>query len=475
MLTRPDLKPPVPGDWEQVVARLQRALGDDIVHLAQGADLDRHRADFLVTAPENLTLLGAAYPRDTAQVSAILAACHAAGLPVQPQGGMTGLAGGGVPAAPCLVLSLERMRAIEAIDPAASTMTVQSGVVLETVQKAAEDAGMFFPLDLGGRGTAQVGGLASTNAGGNRVLRYGMMREAVLGMEVVLADGTVVTSLNKMLKNNAGYDLKQMFIGSEGTLGVITRLVLRLHPLPRSAATALIAVEDYAAVLDLLARVKAGLGATLSAFEVMWPDFYRIATTALSRRPPIAHGHGLYVLVETLGADQETDQAAFEAVIGQAIEDGVVADAVIAQSGKERQTLWDIRDTPGEFPRVFSPQISFDVSIPIGEMDRFVVDCRANLEAAWPGAAVLFFGHIADSNTHITVRLDRDGMSVHAIDHIVYDTVARYAGSISAEHGIGTTKREFLAYSRSETEIALMRHLKAAMDPAGILNPGKVL
>ncbi|MEO6341243.1 MAG: FAD-binding oxidoreductase, partial [Caulobacteraceae bacterium] len=252
------------------IAALQAELGSDVIHLPAEADFSRHTGDYLSTMAEHIQLLGAAYPRTTAEVSAILKACNAAGVPVTPQGGMTGLAGGGVPAVASLVLSLERMRTIEEIDTAASTMTVQAGVVLETVQKAADEADLFFPLDLGGRGSARIGGNAATNAGGNRVLRYGMMRELVLGVEAVLADGTIVTSLNKMLKNNAGYDTKQLFIGSEGTLGVITRLVLRLFPKPRSVNTGLVAVKDFAAVLELLKHAKAGLGATLSAFETMW-------------------------------------------------------------------------------------------------------------------------------------------------------------------------------------------------------------
>ena len=208
-------------------------------------------------------------------------------------------------------------------------MLASAGAPLESVQKAADAVGLFFPLDLGGRGTAQVGGNASTNAGGNRVVRYGMMRALVLGAEWVMADGTIVTSLNKMIKNNAGYDLKQMFLGSEGTLGVITRLVLRLYPKARSTCTALVALKDYDGVLAFLGRAKSGLGSTLSAFEMMWPEFYHLGTTALGRTPPIAPEHGVYVLIETMGDDPDNDQTHFESVIGEAIEAGVVADAVV--------------------------------------------------------------------------------------------------------------------------------------------------
>jgi len=453
---------------------LQDRLGKDVFQIPGEFDPARHIHDFLVGAPAEANILGVAYPRSTAEVSEILTFCNTHNIAVTPQGGMTGLAGGGVPIGTCVILSMERMRAIEEIDVAAGTMTVQAGIPLEAVQTAADDAGLFFPLDLGGRGTAQVGGNASTNAGGNRVVRYGMMRSLVLGMEWVMADGTVVTSLNKMIKNNAGYDLKQLFIGSEGTLGVITKLVLRLFPKARSVCTALCALQTYDQVLDLLARAKGGLGATLSAFEMMWPRFYHLGTEALGRRPPIAAEHGVYVLIETMGDDEGSDLARFEQVIGEAIEAGSVADAVIAKSGKEARDLWAIRDCPGEFTKVFWPQISFDISIPTGEMGDFMVECQKLLEARWPGLDTVFFGHVADSNLHLSVKSDGDPHFEHELDAEVYKAVGAWGGSISAEHGIGVHKKPFLHYCRTPEELALMRTLKAALDPKGILNPGKV-
>jgi FAD/FMN-containing dehydrogenase len=457
-----------------IFAPIRERLGADVFQIPGEFDPGRHVHDFLVGMPEGGNILAIAYPRATAEVAEILKFCNEQGIKVTPQGGMTGLAGGGVPVEPCVVLSLERMRAIEEIDINASTMTVQAGVVLEKVQIAADEAGLFFPLDLGGRGTAQVGGNASTNAGGNRVIRYGMMRALVLGAEWVLADGTVVTSLNKMIKNNAGYDLKQLFIGSEGTLGVITRLVLRLFPKSKGVCTGLCAVKGYPEVLELLAHAKAGFGATLSAFEMMWPEFYELGTTALGRRPPIAPEHGVYVLIETMGDDPEADQARFETIIAGAIEAGTVDDAVIAQSGREARDLWAIRDAPGEFTKVFWPQISFDISIPTGQMGDFIIELRTRLNARWPGVHAVFFGHVADSNLHLSVKTDGDPKLEHEIDGVVYKAVGDWGGSISAEHGIGVHKRPFLHYSRTPEEIALMRTLKAALDPKGILNPGKV-
>ncbi len=450
-------------------------FGADIVQSPADVDPLKHLKDFVTSVPDTGQILAVVRPRSTEDVSAILALCHQHDAKVVPQGGLTGLAGGGLPVVPSVLLSLERLRAVEEVDTAAATITVQAGVNLETVQNRAEEAGFFFPLDLGGRGSCQVGGNASTNAGGNRVLRYGMMRESVLGIEAVLADGTIISSLNKMLKNNAGYDLKHLFIGTEGTLGVITRLVLKLYPKVPVACTGLCALADYDQVLKLLNRAKSHLGATLAAFEVMWPDFYQLGTVGLDRTPPIKLGHGVYVLLETLGVDEAADKARFEAVIGAAVEDGVVDDAVIAQSTKDSRALWAIRDSPGEYPRIYWPQISLDISVPTGEIGAFMVELRDGLRARWPAIRTVFFGHVADSNLHLSAKLDVDPMPVHEIEEHVYSAVGRRKGSISAEHGIGMVKREFLHYSRSPEEIALMRTLKAALDPKGILNPGKVI
>ena len=455
---------------------LRDQVGADVFQLPGEFDPAPLLHDFTTSAPEGAEILGVARPRTTQQVSEVLKFCNAHDIKVVPQGGATGLAGGALPLGPAVVLSLERMRAIEEVDAMAGTVTAQAGAPLETIQNAADDAGMFFPLDLGGRGTAQIGGNVSTNAGGNRVVRYGTMRALVLGMEWVLADGTVVTALNKMIKNNAGYDLKYLFIGAEGTLGVITRLVLRCYPKARSACTGLCAVNDYPGVLDLLAAARSGLGSTLSAFEMMWPEFYHLGTQALGRRPPLEPKYGCYVLVETMGDDEATDQARFEAVIGEAIERGVVQDAVIAKSGAEARELWAIRDCPGEWIKTDHwPQIAFDISIPTGQMGDYMQYAKAKIEERWPGTVAICFGHVADSNLHLSVRSNGDPNWEHQVEELVYTTVGEWKGSISAEHGIGVHKKPFLHYSRTPEEMALMRTLKAALDPKGILNPGKVI
>ena len=454
---------------------LRDHLGADVFQIPGEFDPSPLLHDFTTSAPEGAEILGVARPRTTQQVSEVLKFCNAHNIKVVPQGGNTGLAGGALPLGPAVVLSLERMRAIEEVDPMAGTVTAQAGAPLETIQNAADQAGMFFPLDLGGRGTAQIGGNVSTNAGGNRVVRYGAMRALVLGMEWVLADGTVVTALNKMIKNNAGYDLKYLFIGAEGTLGVITRLVLRCYPKARGVCTGLCAVNDYQGVLDLLTAARSGLGSTLSAFEMMWPEFYHLGTQALGRRPPLEPKYGCYVLVETMGDDEATDQARFEAVIGEAIERGIVQDAVVAKSGAEARELWAIRDCPGEWIKTEHwPQIAFDVSIPTGQMGDYMQYAKAKIEERWPGTVAICFGHVADSNLHLSVRSNGDPKWEHQVEELVYATVGEWKGSISAEHGIGVHKKPFLHYSRTPEELALMRQLKAALDPKGTLNPGKV-
>jgi FAD/FMN-containing dehydrogenase len=438
-------------------------------------NLVRHTRDYCVEGDPRVGILALTYPRNAGQIAAILRYCNQRRIAVQPQGGMTGLSGGGVPTRPCVVVSLERMRAIREIDTAAGTITVEAGVVMQAVQRAAEDADLFFPLDLGGRGSCQIGGNLSTNAGGNRVLRFGMARDLVLGVEAVLADGTVIDALRKVIKNNTGYDVRQLFIGTEGTLGIITAAVLRLFPRPRSICTGICAVTDYEAVLALLSRARTGFASQLTAFEVMWPEFYEIGTVGLKLKPPLELGHGLYVLIETMGTDSEADLTRYESVIGEAVEAGIVADAIIAKSQRESNDLWTVRDSPGEWQRAGHwPQLSFDVSVPTGEIGDLVDTVRATLKRRWPVLMSLYFGHIADGNLHVSVRMSGHSVPALEIEEAIYGLVSQRRGSISAEHGIGTLKKDFLHLSRSPEEIALMRTIKRAMDPNGILNPGKI-
>ncbi|MFZ5668654.1 MAG: FAD-binding oxidoreductase [Pseudomonadota bacterium] len=416
-------------------------------------------------------------PASTADVSAILALASGAGVPVTPWGGCTGLVDGCL-ADGTLALSLERMAAIEAIDAVAGTMTVQAGCVLQTACEAAEAEGLFLPLDLGARGSATIGGNISTNAGGNRVLRYGMTRDLVLGLEAVLADGTVISSMSPLMKNNTGYDLKQLFIGAEGTLGVVTRAVLRLRPAPASHDVAFVGAADFDGVAGLLRRLERRLGGAMSAFEVMWSDFHDLVTSPPAKgRPPLAGRHPYYVLIESLGGDVEADAARFEAALAEALEDGLIADAAIARSGAERAALWALRDDVAQTGRE-GPIIAFDVSLPIAAMEAYVAGVRARLAARWPDLGPpMVFGHLGDGNLHVIARIPSGaGLDErHAMEDIVYAPLGPIGGSFSAEHGVGLAKRDWLPLCRSPQEIALMATLKKALDPAGILNPGKIL
>jgi len=455
------------------IEALRRAVGADEVLDGSAVD-DRYLHDWVVPMAGGRPL-ALVRPRTTEDVAAVLRVCNDARIPVVPQGGLTGLAGGATPTDGCVVLSLELMSGVEELDDAAQTMTVLAGTPLQTIQEAAREAGLFFALDLGARGSCHIGGNVATNAGGNRVIRYGMTRDLVLGLEVVLADGTVLTSLNKLIKNNAGFDLRQMFIGSEGTLGVVTRVVVRLHPQPRSQSTAFCAVADFDRVLGLLRHARGWLGSTLSAFEVMWPDFYDLMTgprTGIGA--PLPNGAGAYVLMEALGTDAVRDPEHFQEMLGAAVDAGLVGDGVVAHSAAEARGFWAVRDASGEFSRLGWPSLGYDIGIPTRDIGRFVTACREALEARWPSSRVAFFGHIGDSNLHLHVKTP-DGVPLGDVNQLVYGLVREWAGTTSAEHGIGSLRRPYLAYTRSAAEIAVMKQIKQALDPHGILNPGKVL
>jgi FAD/FMN-containing dehydrogenase len=415
-------------------------------------------------------------PTSTREVSEVLKLCHAKSQTVVTHGGLTGLVKGAIAKPEDIIVSLERMKSIDAVDRDNRTITVEAGVPLQAVHQAAQEAGLLFPLDFGARGSATIGGCISTNAGGNSVVRYGMTREQVLGIEAVLADGTIISSMNTVIKNNTGYDLKQLFIGSEGTLGIVTRAVLRLRPLPSSCNTALVAVNEYAHLGKLLRMMDTSLGGTLSAFEVMWNDFYVLITgNGETHTLPLDIKYPFYVLVEAKGSHAETDRSRFEQTLEQAMSQQLVADAAITQSQKQRQHLWDIRDDIDNLLASLEPAITFDVSLGIADMDDYVQELRGELEKQWPHYQMVVFGHLGDGNIHLAVSVgDGDEKVIHQVDSVAYSLLEKYRGIISAEHGIGLSKRDFLIHSRSEEEVNLMRTLKIAMDPGSLLNPGKI-
>ncbi len=415
-------------------------------------------------------------PRDTGEVSRAMAICHAARMPVVVQGGLTGLAGGANVRGDAVVLSLERMQRIEEIDAVSGTVTVQAGAILQNVQEAAAGVGLMFPHDLGARGSCTIGGNLATNAGGNRVIKYGMMREQVLGLEAVLADGAVICDMHKMIKNNSGYSLQQLLVGSEGTLAVITRAVLRLRQRPAVVETAWCGLPDYAAVTRLLSYAQARLSAGVSAFEVMWPGYYDFVMRHIKTvRPPLPTRHAVYVLMESAGSDAQRHGAEFQSMLEAMLEEGVVENAAIAQSQGDAQAFWAVRDAPAEFPLLMPDMCAFDISFAIADIGQVVAECEQLLSTRWPGSTILIYGHLGDGNLHVLADVPGiDAPTAQAVDALVYELTRKWHGSVSAEHGIGDKKTAYLGHTRDPGALAAMHRIKAGLDPLNLMNPGKL-
>jgi D-lactate dehydrogenase (cytochrome) len=424
-------------------------------------------------------------PASAAEVAQVVRACLDARTAIVPQGGNTGLCGAATPDASGtqIVLNLSRMNRIRGVDTRNNTMTAEAGCILANLQKAAEGAGRLFPLSLAAEGSCEIGGNLSTNAGGTAVLRYGNARELVLGLEVVLPSGEVWEGLRGLRKDNTGYDLKQLFIGAEGTLGVITAAVLKLFPLPKSHATAVVALQSPAKALALLERAQGTCGERLTGFE-LFSDFclslvlkhFRDTAAPFPRRFP----H--YVLMEL--SDTQSGEGVrnlVESVLEAALEEEDILDAALAQSGTQARAFWTLRDFISEAQAHEGPNIKHDVSIPISHIAEFIATTDAELERAHPGVRMVTFGHLGDGNLHYNVSAPEgvapDAFVTHteAINLTVHDSVARFGGSISAEHGLGQLKREEIRRYKSPLELELMRKIKRTLDPHGIMNPGKVL
>jgi FAD/FMN-containing dehydrogenase len=426
-------------------------------------------------------------PGSVAEVGEVVRLAAAAGAAIVPQGGNTGLCGGATPSADGsqLVVSLSRLKRVRAIDTPNATMTVEAGLTLAEARAAAREAGFLFPLSLASEGTCQIGGNLSTNAGGTAVLRYGNMREQVLGLEVVLASGAIWHGLRGLRKDNTGYDLKHLFIGAEGTLGIITAAVLKLHPLPRSSATALLAIPDPQAAVHLLQRLRNAFGDRLTGFEVM----ARICLDLVIRHVPGSQdalpGHDWYALIQLDDSAAGPGlQDALTQALGAAQEAGLVADAAIAQSESQALALWALRENVSEAQRPEGYSIKHDISLPVSSIPEFLVQAKVRLGAALPGARLVSFGHFGDGNLHYNlsepagtdaVARDTFRTGQAAANRIVHDLVHSYGGSISAEHGLGQLKRDEIRRYKSALELDLMQLVKGALDPRGIMNPGKVL
>ncbi|MDE0384698.1 MAG: FAD-binding oxidoreductase [Defluviicoccus sp.] len=424
-------------------------------------------------------------PSTTDEVARVVALCAEGKIPIVPQGGNTGLCGAATPdsSGRALVLSLARLNRVREVDPLNYTITVEAGVILADVQNAAAEVDRLFPLSLGGEGTARIGGNLSTNAGGTGVLRYGNARDLALGLEVVLPDGRVWDGLSALRKDNTGYDLKHLFIGAEGTLGIITAAVLKLFPRPRAVETALVAIDDPAAAVELLARARAATGDRVTAFELILRLPFEMTIARIEgTRDPFAERHPCYVLAElSAGSEHDDVRGRMESLLAEAMEDGLVRDAVIAESGGQAADFWKIRETVPEAQTRDGISIKHDVSVPVSRIPAFMREAAAAAETAVDGVRVCAFGHVGDGNLHFNMSQPAggDGAAFLAreseLNAIVHDAAARHGGSISAEHGIGQLKREALVQYKPGIAIDLMRRIKQALDPDNLMNPGKVL
>ena len=428
-----------------------------------------------------------ALPRNTEEVAGIVRICAGAGIPMVPQGGNTGLVGGSVPGPEggAVVINLGHMNKILRIDPQAMTIEVEAGAILETVQEAAREAGRLFPLSLAAEGSCQIGGNISTNAGGVHVLRFGTMRRMVLGLEAVLPSGAVWSSLSPLAKDNAGYDLKQLFIGAEGTLGIVTRATLRLFPALKSKTSLMFALADLEAVMALLAATRGTFGERLVAFETL----PRLALDLVlehipDTRDPFAEAHPWYVLIELWDFEDPDPQALqARATDGAAemLEAGLAIDAIAAQSGQQEAALWKLRESVAEAERAEGAGLKHDVSVPLVRLAELVARASAEVEKLLPGARPIPFGHAGDGNLHFNFAAPK-GMAdeeflAHrqAIAGLIHDLVTGMGGSIAAEHGIGRAKRHELTRLKGQAHLSILRALKAGLDPQGLMNPGVLI
>jgi len=431
-------------------------------------------------------------PANTEETAAVVKLLYEAGVAIVPQGGNTGLCGGAVPAesGEQVILSLRRLNRVRAVDPLNFTITVEAGCILSEVQAAAAAADRLFPLSLAAEGSCQIGGNLATNAGGTQVLRYGNARELVLGLEVVLPDGQVLNMLRGLRKDNTGYDLKHLFCGAEGTLGIITAAVLKLFPRPRAQVTALLAVRDLAAAIELLGRARSETGDAVTAFEFISRralDF--VLRHIPGTRDPLSERHECYVLLDATSTAEPVPGerpgqelwTRVSALLEKGSEDGLVLDAALAQSASQGLELWKLRESVPDAQKPEGASLKHDVAVPVSRVAEFVQKATEAVEAALPGVRVCAFGHVGDGNIHFNLTqpegADRKAFLAERdrIAHIVDELVMSMDGSFSAEHGIGRLKRAELVEYRSAVEVDLMRRIKAALDPKGLMNPGKVL
>jgi FAD/FMN-containing dehydrogenase len=471
-----------PPNVASAVGRIRRALGPGSC-LTAPAEIEPFLVDFRALYHGATPLV--VCPASTNDVAVVLAICNEARVGVVPQGGNTSYCGGATPSesGDQIVLSLRRLNRVRSVDADNYSITVEAGCLLAEVQAAAQAADRCFPLSLGSEGSCQIGGNLSTNAGGLNAVHYGVTRDLVLGLEVVLADGRVLDGLTSLRKDNTGYDLRNLFIGAEGTLGVITAASLKLFPVPRTVETAFVAVRDATAAVQLLARLRAATGDNVTRFEFL----PRIAVEFTVKHipgvaDPLDRPHEHYVLCEVSTAREDASlRALLEQALGDAMHDGLVADAVLAESLAQRNALWKLRESVPEAQRHEGASIKHDVSVPVASLPEFLAQASAVVRSIVPAGRLVAYGHVGDGNLHFNVSqpIGADAQAflahTHELETAVYSLVRQFRGSISAEHGIGRLKRAELGKHRGHVDLAVMRAIKQTLDPHGIMNPGKVL
>ncbi|RNC87322.1 MAG: FAD-binding oxidoreductase [Winogradskyella sp.] len=416
-------------------------------------------------------------PETTHQISEIMKICNETETPVIVFGGLTNLVGSTETSGNEIVISMERMNAIETPDILSRTITVGAGAILENVQQAVSEIGLLFPLNYGAKGSAQIGGAISTNAGGLQVIRYGMTRNLVLGLEVVLADGTILSSLKKIIKDNSAYDLKHLFIGSEGTLGIVTKAVLKLVESPKSRVSAFVGINDFNKVVSFMRHVDQGLAGTLSSYELIWKDTFITLTQDQSvERSPLPYDYNYYVLLEGLGSDLEQDKMRLEHLLEEALHQEIIEDAVFATTDKDLNWFWHIRENVDALVTVCDYDQHFDISLPINAIGDTISEITSKLSKIKGVTHIFPFGHVGDGNIHYIIGKENNSDELRkAINAVVYEPLLDLGGSVSAEHGIGLHKKEYLSLCRTQEEIFTMKQLKKTLDPKNILNRGKVL
>ena len=457
-----------------MVDKLKKIVGEDSV-LSDGKEKSRFDHIWKTDIPTNA--IAVVFPKDTDELSSIMKVCFENHQKVLVQGGLTNLVGSTKTFKDEIIISLDRMNKIEEIDEKSRTITLQSGVIVEDAINAANEKDLLLPLNFGAKGSAQIGGVVSTNAGGLRVLKYGMTRGLVLGLEAVLSNGEVISSMKKVIKDNSGYDVKQLFIGSEGTLGIVTKVIFKLEEKPESRCSALVALNNYENVVNLLKFIEKGLSGTLTGFELMWNETYKTMLDSSENYSPLLPStYPFYVFIESLGSDLSNDFDKLSELISRAAEQNLIEDALLAQNEREQKIIWDMREDVSVLAKKSRFDQHFDISLPIPVIEREVQIATKKLKKLSFIEHVFAFGHVADGNIHFIIgKNDNSKENTEKINQIIYSNLKENGGSVSAEHGIGLDKKKYLYTSRSTEEINLMKTLKKIFDPKNILNPGRVI